>query len=95
MSPVKLEWDEGKNRSNVRKHGFNFEAAEIAFDGPMIFKADLRGDYGEDRWLGLGMVNGTLVMIAFVDLGHDRVRILSIRKANAKEKRDYEEGTRD
>jgi hypothetical protein len=48
---MKFEWDEAKNRTNVRKHGFDFEEAEELFCGVLLAEPDLRQDYGERRWV--------------------------------------------
>ena len=49
---MKLEWNEAKNRSNVRKHGFDFQDAEEIFRGVVVAEPDTREDYGEKRWVG-------------------------------------------
>ena len=41
----RFEWDETKNRSNIRKHGFDFADAERLFSGILLVRADLRRDY--------------------------------------------------
>ena len=51
-----FEWDEAKNRSNLRKHGFNFAEADELFRSVLVVEPDTREDYGEKRWIGLGMV---------------------------------------
>ncbi len=45
----RFEWDENKNRQNIRKHGFDFADAEEMFYGILLFSPDLREDYGESR----------------------------------------------
>lgn len=50
-----FEWDERRNRNNIRKHGLNFADAESVFDAPMLVDLDVRLEYGEDRWIGLGL----------------------------------------
>jgi len=42
-----FEWDEAKNRANIRKHGFDFADAEEMFRGPLLVRPDTREDYGE------------------------------------------------
>ena len=53
-----FEWDEAKNRSNVRKHSLDFVDAEEMFRGFLLVRPDLRKDYGEERWIGIGMIRG-------------------------------------
>jgi len=49
-----FEWDEAKNRANIRKHGFDFADAEEMFRGFLLVRPDTREDYGEERWIGSG-----------------------------------------
>jgi uncharacterized DUF497 family protein len=58
------EWDDVKNRLNVKKHGLNFEDVELIFSGPCVTFEDDRFDYGEDRLITLGLLEGRLVVIA-------------------------------
>jgi len=44
---MKIEWDEAKNRANIRKHGFDFTDAEEMFRGTLLVSPDVRDDYGE------------------------------------------------
>ena len=55
------EWDEAKNRANIRKHGLDFADAEEAFRGVLLVSPDTREDYGEKRWAGLGVIGGRTV----------------------------------
>jgi uncharacterized DUF497 family protein len=58
------QWDDVKNRLNIKKHGLNFEDAELVFSGPCVTFEDDRFDYGEDRLITLGLLEGRLVVIA-------------------------------
>jgi hypothetical protein len=51
-----FEWDEVKNRSNIRKHGLDFGDAEEMFRGVLVVRPDTREDYGEKRWTGIGTI---------------------------------------
>ena len=53
---MEFEWDEGKNQSNIRKHGIGFDTAKRIFDGRVATSADRRRDYGEDRNISIGQV---------------------------------------
>jgi uncharacterized DUF497 family protein len=50
------EWDEGKNRLNIRRHGIDFLDVPAMFQHPMVTFLDQRADYGEDRWIGIGVL---------------------------------------
>jgi uncharacterized protein len=88
---MRFEWDEAKNRANIRKHGIDFADAATVFDGPMVIGADTREDYGEDRWIGVGEMKNQIVAIAFAERGPDSIRVISIRKASRHERVAYEE----
>jgi hypothetical protein len=87
---ITFEWDETKNRSNIRKHGFDFADAEELFRGALLGRPDTREDYGEKRWIGIGMVRGRVAFVAFAEPSDDTVRIISPRKAGREERKDYE-----
>lgn len=92
---LKFDWDEEKNKANIKKHGLDFADAEEVFDGPMFIAPDIREDYGEDRWIGIGNFRGRIVVIAFVERGDETIRIISMRKALRHERKYYEETIRD
>ena len=85
------EWDDAKNRANIRKHGFDFADAEEIFRGLLLVSPDVREDYGEKRWAGLGLIGGRTVKVVFVELDSETSRIISLRKATRHERKEYEE----
>jgi|SRR5689334_19228013 uncharacterized DUF497 family protein len=87
---MRFEWDEAKNRTNIRKHGFDFAEAEEMFRGVLLVRPDTREDYGEERWLGIGMVRGRVAFVAFTQLSQDAIRVISLRKADHEEREEYE-----
>jgi len=62
---MRFEWDEAKNRQNLIKHGIALSNAWRMFDRPMLVRRDERKDYGEPRWIALGDLNGTVVILVF------------------------------
>jgi uncharacterized protein len=85
-----FEWDEAKNHANIRKHGFDFADAEQMFAGVIITTPDVRHDYAERRWKGIGMIRGRAVAIIFAERGDNTIRIISLRKADHEERKEYE-----
>jgi len=63
------EWDDAKNNSNFAKHGLDFADAELVFAAPCVTFLDNRFDYGEERFVTLGLLVGRLVMIAHARRG--------------------------
>ena len=92
---MRFEWDDEKNKSNIRKHGFDFADAWEIFQAPMLLRLDDREDYGEDRWIGIGTLRGRIVAIVFAELEADIVRMISLRKALKHERIKYEQAITD
>jgi uncharacterized protein len=90
-----IEWDEAKNRANIRKHGFDFADAEEMFRGALVGAADTRTDYGESRWTGLGMVGGRLAQVVFAEVDDETLWITSLRKATTRERQEFEKAIKD
>ncbi len=86
-----LEWDEAKNRTNIGKHGLHFAEAEEMFRHPLLVRPDTREDYGEKRWIGIGLIQHRVAFVAFAERPNDTIRIISLRKANHEERQEYEE----
>ncbi len=86
-----FEWDERKNESNIAKHGFDFADAYRIFSLPMVVDFDDREDYGEDRWVGIGLLDGRVVVVVYTESGGETIRIISLRKALSHERRRYEQ----
>jgi uncharacterized protein len=81
-------WDESKRRANLRKHGFDFRDAPGVFEGDTITFLDDRKDYGEERYITLGLLRGIAVLIVHTeDAGS--IRIISMRKATHYEESLY------
>jgi len=91
----RFEWDENKNRQNIRKHGFDFADAEEMFYGILLFSPDVRADYGENRWVGIGTIRGRTAVVVFTERGRETIRIISLRKATRRESKQYEKAVQD
>jgi uncharacterized DUF497 family protein len=82
------ESDDAKTRNNFAKHGVDFADAELGLTGPCVTFVDDRFDYGEERYVGLGLLAGRVVVIAHSMPG-GATRIISMRKANRREQEIY------
>lgn len=87
---MRFAWDEEKNRINIVKHGFDFADAWEIFESPMITALDDRMDYGEDRWIGLGIFRGRIMVIVFTEQEGNAIRVISVRKGMKHERKAYE-----
>lgn len=86
----KFEWDEGKNSKNQAKHGIRFEEILTVFDYPMLTKVDDRFDYGEVRYIGIGKNKIAVFFTIVYTKREPKIRIISARKANKKERKLYD-----
>ena len=83
-------WDEEKNRRNIVKHGLAFEEVLPVFSSrDALVVEDRRRDYGETRFVLLCPYEGVHLHVAFTRRG-ESIRLISARRANKRERRDYE-----
>ena len=86
-----LEWDDEKAAQNLANHSVSFEAARLAFSGAFaVIREDRRQNYGEDRFILLGTVQERLLAVSYT-MRDERVRIISARFAEPRERRRYHE----
>lgn len=90
---VTFEWDPSKDEANRRKHGVAFKEAIPAFMDPLSLTIpDPDHSMDEERFLLVGQdQKGRLLVVSHTDRG-ERIRIISARKADPGERRDYEKG---
>lgn len=90
---MRCEWDESKNRHNLRKHGIGFETASLVFDDPHALSEQDRIVDGEERWQTIGTIGALVVLVAHTWWGKDGeevIRLISARKASSAERKNYE-----
>lgn len=88
---MKFEWDERKNKTNIRKHGISFKDVIEVFDYPMVVALDDSVEYGESRWMGIGVMQPHIIVVVYTERIDDVIRIISARKANKREVGYYAE----
>jgi hypothetical protein len=88
---MEFEWDDNKNFQNIQNHGIDFNDVGEIFSGPMIVNIDERFDYGEDRLIGIGFMKSIIAIVVFIEKDADVIRIISARKANKYEARQFKE----
>lgn len=91
--PLDFEWDREKANENARKHGVGFEEAVSVFRDPLSLTiVDPDHSMGEERFLILGLsARDRIIVVSHTERG-DRIRLISARVADSRERRDYEEG---
>jgi uncharacterized protein len=91
LQGVLFEWDEGKARSNIQKHGVTFEDATEVFFDPFYQTGDASVDDNEERDFIIGYTFSQRLLLAVYTERGDRTRIMSARAATRAERKVYEE----
>jgi len=85
---VELEWDEAKRESNLRKRGLDFRDAVQVLEGYTLEVEDDREDYGEFRYIAVGLLRFTVVVLVYTPR-ENIYRIIFMRKADSDEENFY------
>jgi uncharacterized DUF497 family protein len=85
---MKLDWDEGKRRKTFEARGLDFARCEEVFAGPKFEYLDIRKDYGEDRWITVGLLEMSMVFVVWTERG-EITWIISMRHATPDERETY------
>ena len=87
---MRFEWDEAKSNAYLKGRGFDFTyASRVFLDPNRIVERDRRRDYGEDKFQVLGVIEDRVYAVAFT-MRDTATRMISARKANAREIEYYE-----
>lgn len=86
-----FEWDEKKSTSNLKKHGISFEEATTVFSDDFARLISDPDSQGEERYILMGMSSQTRILtICHCERSSDIIRIISARKADKSERKQYE-----
>jgi uncharacterized DUF497 family protein len=89
-----VEFDPAKDVANIGKHGISLAAAAEFDFGTGLFEIDDRFNYGETRIYGLGLIDGRVHALVFKQTDNG-IRAISLRKANRREVKRYEQETQE
>jgi hypothetical protein len=88
-----FEWDEIKARENLKKHKVAFEEGKTIFNDPFLLTfPDINTSDAEERYVNIGLSVRDRVLVLIHTQRQGKIRIISCRKASARERRHYEEG---
>jgi uncharacterized DUF497 family protein len=86
---LKFEWDDAKATENYARHGVSFELAKKVFNDPFaVERIDDRRDYGEERYIIIGLADREILFVAYTER-EERIRLISARRAIRHEQDDY------
>lgn len=89
---LEFEWHNAKAEANFCTHGVSFELAKTVFKDPFaIERLDDREDYGEERFVIIGMAEGNILLfVAYTERkNNESIRLISARRATQYEQDDY------
>ena len=85
---MRIEFDAAKRVATLEARGLDMARAEEVLAGATLTVEDDRQDYGEDRFITIGFLDGTMVVLVWTRRA-GAYRIISIRKANERERTHY------
>ena len=85
---MEIEWDNNKAASNLIKHKIDFEDAKNIFLDPNRLQREDKRDYDQTRIQVIGIVNQVVLFVVYTQR-NGRYRIISARRANKNEQRQY------
>ncbi|MCX6153725.1 MAG: BrnT family toxin [Candidatus Kapabacteria bacterium] len=86
-----FEWDDIKSDGNLKKHLVSFDEAKTVFNDPFArISEDKVHSFLENRWHIIGLSNKNRLIITAFTERNDRIRIISARKADSAERKNYE-----
>jgi hypothetical protein len=85
---MKFTWDERKRRKTLAERGVDFADAKKVFEGATFTFEDIRFDYGERRFVTIGLLFADVVVIVHTELEKE-IRVISMRKGEEDEQKTY------
>jgi uncharacterized DUF497 family protein len=87
---LEFEWHEAKAEANLQAHGVSSDLAKTVFKDPFaIERLDDRENYGEERFVIIGMADGHVLLFVAYTERQERIRIISARRVTQHEQDDY------
>ena len=87
---LQVTYDPAKREATLQSRGLDFADATNVFKGPTFSAVDARFNYGETRFLTVGLLAARMVIVVWTQRGSAR-HIISMRKANEREQQRYRE----
>ena len=91
MESDRFEWDDEKAVANLRKHRGSFQEGATVFDDPdVVIEPDPLHSHEEVRMFATGFSSARRVLLVVSTERHERIRLISVRRATLEERRTYE-----
>lgn len=85
---MEVDFDPAKRKWTLETRGLDFADAAALFDGTTFTMTDDRADYGEERCITVGHLEGRMIVVVWTPRDNCR-RVISMRKANEREQALY------
>lgn len=87
-----FEWDKGNITKNWERHKIApLECEEVFFNWPLLVKEDIKHSEAENRYYVLGKTNTERLLFVVFTIRNNKIRVISARDMNRKERRQYEQ----
>ena len=91
-----FNWDEGNIYKSEKKHGIKWQLIEeLFFNEPLLLLEDLKHSRDECRCFALGRTDDGLYLFVVFTKRAEKIRVISARTMNKKERRVYETAEKD
>lgn len=85
-----FEWDDGNRDKNLKHRVQAWECEQVFFNAPLLILDDPKPSLAEDRWAAFGKTDAGRPLTVVFARRHDRIRVISARDMNVRERRYYE-----
>ena len=90
-----FDWDKGNRNKNLKHNVQDWECEQVFFNEPLLILDDPKHSVAEDRSAALGKTDGGRLLIIIYTMRGTKVRVISSRDMNRKEKRYYEDASKE
>ena len=88
---MEFEWDEAKRQKTIFERNVDILYAAAIFEGVFITRLDDRFDYGEDRWISVGLVEGECFIVVHTERA-GVTRLITAWKGGEHDRAEYQAG---
>jgi uncharacterized protein len=85
-----VKFDADKDASNIAKHGLSLVEGDGVLNDPLGLTIEDDSSQGEPRWITIGMNAGGELLVVVWTERDDGERLISVRRATARERKEYE-----
>lgn len=85
---MQFEWDEDKRQDILNKRGIDILDAALIFESAIVTRTDDRRDYGEERFISLGMVDGECYVVVHTER-NGNIRLITAWKGSRSDRQEY------